>query len=197
MRQVLSALFICLLSALPALAEGIAAADVPASKRTSLGKYLDAKQAYATVVANKPNVLFLDVRTLAELTYVGSTNEIDFQIPFAEVAEPRVWDFKGNRLKIVPNDAFVADVESALTRKNLTKDSKVVIICRSGERSARAVEMLAKAGFSDAWSVVDGFEGDLSKDGFRSVNGWKNAGLPWSYKLDKSKLSTLSAPGTP
>jgi hypothetical protein len=40
--------------------------------------------------------------------------------------------------------------------------------------------------------VVDGFEGDMAKDGpkagQRVLNGWKNAGLPWSYQLDKSKM---------
>jgi hypothetical protein len=47
---------------------------------------------------------------------------------------------------------------------------------------------LAEAGFMQVGSVVDGFEGDMSKDGRRSVNGWKNAGLPWSYKLDKARM---------
>jgi hypothetical protein len=36
--------------------------------------------------------------------------------------------------------------------------------------------------------VVYGFEGELSDKGRRTVNGWKNAGLPWSYELDKSKM---------
>ena len=47
---------------------------------------------------------------------------------------------------------------------------------------------LAEGGFTQVWSVVDGFEGDMSKDGRRSVNGWKNAGLPWSHKLDKARM---------
>jgi hypothetical protein len=47
---------------------------------------------------------------------------------------------------------------------------------------------LAEDGFTQVWSVVDGFEGDMSKDGRRSVNGWKNAGLPWSHKLDKARM---------
>ncbi|MBK7659957.1 MAG: hypothetical protein IPJ28_12760 [Betaproteobacteria bacterium] len=29
--------------------------------------------------------------------------------------------------------------------------------------------------------------GDMSKAGRREVNGWKNADLPWSYKLTKEK----------
>jgi rhodanese-related sulfurtransferase len=49
-----------------------------------------------------------------------------------------------------------------------------------------AVEMLAQAGFRNAYTVVDGFEGDRNTNpsspnyGKRTVNGWKNAGLPWT-----------------
>jgi hypothetical protein len=28
----------------------------------------------------------------------------------------------------------------------------------------------------------------MNKDGRRSVDGWKNAGLPWIYKLDREKM---------
>ena len=65
-------------------------------------------------------------------------------------------------------------------------------IARSGDRSAAAANLLAQAGFKSVYSVVDGYEGDLAKDGpkagQRVVNGWKNAGLPWTYKLDKAKM---------
>jgi rhodanese-related sulfurtransferase len=62
-------------------------------------------------------------------------------------------------------------------------------MCRSGDRSARAANLLIDAGFTNVWNQIEGFEGDMSKDGRRTVNGWKNAGLPWTYKLDKSKLA--------
>jgi rhodanese-related sulfurtransferase len=52
---------------------------------------------------------------------------------------------------------------------------------------------LTVAGFKNVYSVVDGFEGDKAKDGpqkgERVVNGWKNKGQPWGYKLDKAKLT--------
>jgi hypothetical protein len=39
---------------------------------------------------------------------------------------------------------------------------------------------------------VDGFEGSSSKadpdNPARTVGGWKNSGLPWSYRLDRSKM---------
>jgi hypothetical protein len=47
---------------------------------------------------------------------------------------------------------------------------------------------LADDGFTQVWTVVDGLEGDMGKDGRRSVNGWKNAGRPWSYKLERERM---------
>ena len=52
----------------------------------------------------------------------------------------------------------------------------------------RRVGALANIGFTNVWNQYEGFEGDLSAEGRRSVNGWKNAGLPWSTKLDKAKV---------
>ena len=65
-----------------------------------------------------------------------------------------------------------------------------MVMCRSGSRSANAVNMLAKAEFKNLYTVTDGFEGDKSKEGKRTVNGWKNAGATWTYKLNQ-KLAYL------
>ncbi len=75
--------------------------------------------------------------------------------------------------KLQPNPDFVADVESRLAAKGLTKDDVVVVICRTGRRSAQAANRLALAGFPHVYSVVDGFEGD------GGGAGWKSKGLPW------------------
>lgn len=64
-------------------------------------------------------------------------------------------------------------------------------MCRSGDRSAKAADLLAKSGYTNVWSAIEGFEGDKAKDGPNkgklTVNGWKNANLPWTYELDKTK----------
>ena len=98
------------------------------------------------------------------------------------------WDDKAGRYKLEPNATFSTSIEKLLAAKGLTKTDKIILICRSGDRSARAVNLLADIGFTNVWNQYEGFEGDLSADGRRSVNGWKNAGLPWTYKLDKSKV---------
>lgn len=189
----LALLLIAASALLFAAAPAVGNPAVTGSKRTVLGKYLSAAEAYDTVKAERDRLLFVDVRTGAELALVGVTSEIDVQVPFSEFVEPRTWDSKAGRMATEPNASFVQDVAAALARKGLDKTSKVLIICRSGERSARAVDALAKAGFADVWSVYDGFEGDLSPEGHRTINGWKNAKLPWSFKIDAAKLSPRSA----
>ncbi len=69
----------------------------------------------------------------------------------------------------------------------------VLLMCRSGDRSAKAVDMLAAAGFKNVYTVTDGFEGDKVKDpesvfhGKRMRNGWKNS-APWVYDIDPEKI---------
>ena len=62
----------------------------------------------------------------------------------------------------------------------------------SGKRSAKAVNELAKNGYTKVYSVVDGYEGDKVKKGEnkgkRMKNGWKNSGLPWTYSMDRDLM---------
>ena len=90
------------------------------------------------------------------------------------------------------NESFLETIKDRLAVKGLTKDSKIIFICRSGSRSAAASNLLAKAGYKNVYTVVDGYEGDKIKKGAnkgqRLVNGWKNNNLPWSYKLHAAKM---------
>jgi rhodanese-related sulfurtransferase len=97
------------------------------------------------------------------------------------------WDAQRSAYKLDPVQDFVPEVNRRRAQKKLDKTDVVVLICRSGDRSARAADRLAQDGYTRVYSVVDGFEGDM-KDGRRSVNGWRNANLPWSYKLEKAKM---------
>jgi rhodanese-related sulfurtransferase len=170
----------------------IAAAEVPDAKRTTLGLYMTATEAAKIVEDDAAQVLFIDVRTPGEVMFVGAPTSTDSNVPFVDLKSPTEWDEKNNRFLLIPNATFAADVEASLKAKKLTKDSKVIVMCRSGDRSGKAVDALAKAGFTNAWTVLDGFEGDMSKEGRRDVNGWRIVGLPWTYKLDKSKLPAVA-----
>ena len=134
-------------------------------------------------------VLFLGRRTRAEAVNAGMADRVDTLVPFVEHQELMTdWDAQRSSYRLEPMQNFVPEVNRRLAEKGLTKDAVVVLICRLGDRSSRGANRLAEDGFTHVCSAVDGFEGDLSKDGRRSVNGWKNAGLPWSYKLDRQKM---------
>jgi rhodanese-related sulfurtransferase len=176
------------IAAVAAMAGTAVAQDIPKDKQTKLAKYLTPQQVVEVLKTERAKVLFLDIRTRGELQFVGVATDIDGHVPFVEMNEFGEWDDKAGRYKLEPNATFSTSIEKLLAAKGLTKTDKIILICRSGDRSARAVNLLADIGFTNVWNQHEGFEGDMSSDGRRSVNGWKNAGLPWSYKLDKAKV---------
>lgn len=127
---------------------------LPQSKRSSLGLYITAVDAYEAWKANPDKIKMIDVRTPGEFRAVG--------LPKMAVKVP-----------LSRPDQFVSAV-----RKVADPKDPLLVICRSGNRSAAAVNILAKAGYKNAYTVVDGYEGDRGSGGQRNVNGWKNAGLP-------------------
>ena len=160
-------------------------------KQTTLGLYMTATQAYYHVMKNMDNTLFLDVRTPSELNYLGLASVMDANVP-TDTMDGSQWDDKKSRYKRKHNDNFVADVTARLKAKGLTKNDTVILMCRSGKRSAKAVNLLAKNGFTHVYTVVDGYEGDKAKKGQnkgkRVVNGWRNSDLPWTYSMDKDLM---------
>jgi len=183
-----------LVSGLLMLAAGIAAqtldaARVPEEMRTRQGLYLLPKQAHELVNAQKGRVLFIDVRTRAEAQFLGMADPIDALVPYVEFQDFMTdWDEKRGFYKLEPFNDFVPEVGRRLKQKGLAKSDPIVLMCRSGERSSRAADLLADSGYTRVYTVVYGFEGELSDKGRRNVNGWKNAGLPWSYELDRKKM---------
>lgn len=190
MKRFLFGLFAFLLTISASYA--IDPASVPKQKQTRLGKYLSAPEAADFVAKHPKDSLFLDVRTPSEVVFLGMPSQADANVPYMLEPEIPVFDQAKNTLKLEPNPDFIPEVRRRLNAKGLTSDSPIVLICRSGDRSAASANLLSEAGFKNVYSVVEGFEGDLASDGpragQRSVNGWKNAGMAWSYKLDKAKM---------
>jgi rhodanese-related sulfurtransferase len=168
------------------------AASVPAAKRTKLGLYMSAQEAAKFVEQNAKKTVFLDVRTPAEVAFVGMPQVADANVPYMREPDFPIWDAAKQTYKLELNPEFLPEVRRRLSEKSLGPVDNIVLICRSGDRSAAAANLLAEAGFKHVYSVVEGFEGDVAaegpKAGQRVVNGWKNAGLPWSYKLDRQKM---------
>jgi len=79
-----------------------------------------------------------------------------------------------------PNKAFVAELEAALTARNTPTDAPIYFMCQSGGRSKIAAMQCTELGYTRAYNIAEGFEGDLDEHQHRnSVSGWKVAQLPW------------------
>ena len=115
------------------------------------------------VLQENPEVLLIDVRTQAELELVG-------RIPSALNIE---WAFYPGMLK---NQDFAQQLAEKVD-KNLT----VIFMCRTGGRSHNAAVVAQQLGYSHAYNMLEGFEGEANELKQRTtMNGWKHAGLPWS-----------------
>lgn len=173
------------------------AADTTAlskKKQTTLGLYLTSTEAYDLLKKDRENTLFVDVRTRAEINFLGMPIDADANIPYMSLSEFYTWDGKKNNFKMELNESFLTSIKERMTANGIKKDDKIIFICRSGSRSASAANLMAKAGYKNVYTIIDGYEGDKIKKGVkkgqRLVNGWKNNGLPWSYKLHASKMFT-------
>jgi rhodanese-related sulfurtransferase len=161
------------------------AAQLPKGKQTALGLYVTAAQAYDMWKAAPQTTKVIDVRTPEEYAFVGHP-EMAWNIPYAFVTYLR----KDGKTEYGPklNPTFVTEVQ-----KLAKPGDTLLVMCRSGDRSAKAVNLLAAAGITSAFSVIDGVEGDKVTDpdsvfvGKRMKNGWKNS-APWVYTLDPEKI---------
>ena len=161
-------------------------------KQTPWKLYVDSKEAYDMKQKMGDKVLFIDVRDPIEIMFTGFTDVVDINIPF-KTADKNAWHNKKPVFAMEKNSDFEKSIESTLKAKGLTKDSPIILMCRSGgTRGAPSAMELWGKGYTKVYVVTDGFEGGKMKDGeqknWRLVNGWKNAGLPWSYKLNKEKI---------
>jgi rhodanese-related sulfurtransferase len=170
------------------------AAPLPDKKQTELGLYLTAQEAYKLKTEN-PEAIFVDVRTRSEVTFLGMPQIADANIPFQIPKGWSAWNEKKATFELEDNSDFMASLSRLVMTKGGGKDTPIILMCRSGSRSAKATNLLTQNGYTNVYTVTDGYEGDKAKTGDmkgqRVVNGWKNSGLPWSYKLDKTKMYGL------
>ncbi|MFS2003787.1 rhodanese-like domain-containing protein [Duganella sp. CT11-25] len=74
------------------------------------------------------------------------------------------------------NPRFVRELESKIGGKEVV----VLLLCRSGKRSALAAEAATKAGFSNVFNILEGFEGEIDDQQQRGkADGWRFHNLPW------------------
>jgi rhodanese-related sulfurtransferase len=108
-------------------------------------------------------VLLVDVRTAEERKFVGHIPD-SLHVPWA------------TGTALTRNPRFVRELESKIGGK----DAVALLLCRSGKRSALAAEAATKAGFSNVFNVLEGFEGEIDARQQRGkADGWRFHGLPW------------------
>jgi rhodanese-related sulfurtransferase len=104
----------------------------------------------------------VDVRTAEERKFVGHVPD-SAHVPWA------------TGTALTRNPRFARELEN-----KVNKESVVLLLCRSGKRSALAAEVAAKAGFKRVFNVLEGFEGELDSLHRRGgSDGWRFRGLPW------------------
>ncbi|QMV65598.1 rhodanese-like domain-containing protein [Pseudomonas berkeleyensis] len=117
-------------------------------------------EAWALVEAGEATLV--DVRTFEELKFVG---HVPNSLHVAWQTGPA----------LIKNPRFLRELETKVPR-----DKPVVLLCRSGKRSAAAAIAATAAGFSQVFNVLEGFEGDLDAQRQRGESGgWRHWNLPW------------------
>lgn len=117
--------------------------------------------------------ILVDVRTEGEWAHIG--------IPDTAAAGERrndplfiQWNLAGG----IPNSQFIEQLKLQLKQQAPEgRGTELVFLCRSGARSVAAALAATEAGFT-SYNVLEGFEGEPDRHGERTVNGWKNRGLP-------------------
>lgn len=117
--------------------------------------------AEAAALLEAGTIRIVDTRTRAERELIG-------YIPGSVSIE--WYDYPAK----VRNAAFLDELREAAAA-----GAPVAFLCRSGVRSAHAATLAAQNGYTAAFNILEGFEGDKNDHGQRRVNGWQMAGLPW------------------
>ncbi len=105
------------------------------------------------------------------------------------LAERDNFDEEAKTWPMVKNADFEEQVRAKIDALGVNKEDPIIVMCRSGAtRSAPAADVIAEMGYSEVYSMTDGFEGEKLKEGnsqgVRAQDGWRNSGLPWSYDIN-------------
>ncbi len=153
----------------PRLKVTVDAGLLPQSYRLESGQHLTAREAHRAV-SELPGVLLIDVRTHEETLFNGVATPMHRHIPYVIPDIDHSYDPIAQRYRLEPNPDFVKAVDNLLAELKLDRKATLILYCSVGERSARSASLLARSGFQNVYSMVDGFEGDATA---KAGPGWK------------------------
>lgn len=117
-------------------------------------------------LSQRGEALLVDVRSGEERKFVGHVPG-SLHVPWA------------TGTALTRNPRFVRELEAKLA-KDGGKNAVVLLLCRSGKRSALAAEAASVAGFTHVFNVLEGFEGEIDAQQHRGgADGWRFHQLPW------------------
>lgn len=120
-------------------------------------------------LSSDPAAQLVDVRTVAEWTYVGVPD-------LAALGKPLITVEWKQFPAMSVNDRFINSVAAA----DIKPGAPLYFLCRSGVRSRDAAITMTAGGYGPCFNIATGFEGDHDEEGHRGiVGGWKVEGLPW------------------
>lgn len=120
-------------------------------------------------LTDDPDAILVDVRTEPEWQFVGRPDlrQLGREPVFL------AWQLYPDMRQ---NPKFLDELQ----RLGINKQTPLLLLCRSGQRSRAAAIALTAEGFTAAYNVADGFEGPRDQVGHRGTSvGWKALDLPW------------------
>lgn len=164
---------------------------------------IDAQSAWKMVTEGQ--AALVDTRTLEEALWVGTPADAEGRQLATLIPWVTISIAADGTVTKAPNERFV----ELFTRTFPDKDRPVVLMCRSGGRSAQAALELEKHGYTKLYNLENpgavgdegtgrgGFQGARDGHGYRGYPGrgsaedavsWQEAGLPVTQKLDQTKI---------
>ena len=114
-----------------------------------------------------------------QLIQSGAAKLVDVRFKFEREYVGRVPETVGIEWKDINTGAVNPDFVKTLSEQ-FGRDDKLLFLCRSGVRSDAAAKAATQAGYTHAYNILEGFEGDLDEAKHRgNKGGWRKAGLPW------------------
>lgn len=124
------------------------------------------------MLAQDPDAVLVDVRTLAEWAFVG--------VPDLAALDKQPYFISWQHYPTMDRNV---DFLSGIEAKGIERTQTLLFLCRSGARSRAAAIEVTTHGFARAFNIGDGFEGSLDDEGHRGGRqGWKASGLPWKQQ---------------
>lgn len=140
--------------------------------------------------------IFKQAKTIAQaqnLAFTGSISPQDawalFQSEYAVIVDVRTNEER-KFVGYVPESTHIAWATGTSFNRNprfikelenkVGQNKPILLLCRSGKRSAAAATAAFQAGFTEIYNIDQGFEGDLDDLQQRGhFNGWRFHQLPW------------------